>query len=75
MADPSLLPQPPGYQCPFDDQYLAVLNEAISLEQTQMYKVQQAGLCEFPVEQFRADSERRLRTFRLLKQHFFPGCP
>jgi hypothetical protein len=73
MAD--LLKPPPGYQCPLGDEYLGMLNQAISLEQTHHYNLQQAGLCGLDMGKMQADADRRMQLFLALKAHFFPGCP
>lgn len=75
MATTTMIPPPPGYQCPLGDEYLGLLNQAIELFSHYQYDLQQAGMCGLPVERMQADCERGLGMLRAIKTHFFPNCP
>lgn len=70
----SALPQPPaGYVNPLSEEYLQLIDQGIQAAQQQIYRCQQAGMCELPGDQYLADAQRMLKFFQLLRQHYFPN--
>lgn len=65
--------RPPDYQCPLSQEACDALDQLIAMEQTQLYNIQQCGLCGLTLEQYQQRSEQRLAMAQLIRQHFPPN--
>jgi hypothetical protein len=63
------IPKPLDYTCPLSSEACQAIDQLIQMEQTQLYNIQQCGLCGLTLEQYEARSRQRMALANLIKEH------